>query len=100
MGCTIENHTVTHPDMSGMSAEQIREEVRGCTEQIIRITVIAFAQRYERTPPYSAVHIFNLMSKGIKSSLSHRMGRLVLYLYYFRLQREDVLIHIGKIVII
>ena len=38
MGCTIENHTVTHPDMSGMSAEQIREEVRGCTEQIIRIT--------------------------------------------------------------
>ena len=38
MGCTIENHTVTHPDMSGMSAEEIREEVRGCTEAIIRIT--------------------------------------------------------------
>ena len=38
MGCTIENHTVTHRPMNEMSTEEIREEIRGCTEKIVEIT--------------------------------------------------------------
>ena len=38
MGCTIENHTVTHRPMNEMSPEEIREEIRGCTEKIVEIT--------------------------------------------------------------
>ena len=38
MGCTIENHTVTHREMNNMAPEEIREEIRGCTEKIVEIT--------------------------------------------------------------
>ena len=38
MGCDIENHTLTHPFMDKMSAEEIRAEVDACTEKIVEIT--------------------------------------------------------------
>jgi len=38
MGCDIENHSRTHTAMDRMTAEQIREEVRYCTEKIVEIT--------------------------------------------------------------
>lgn len=38
MGCTIENHTVTHREMNTMSPEEIQEEINGCTEKIVEIT--------------------------------------------------------------
>ena len=38
MGCTIENHSRTHGFMNQMTVEQIREEVRYCTEKIVEIT--------------------------------------------------------------
>ncbi len=52
MGCTIENHTVTHRDMSAMSPEEIRKEIRGCTEKIVEIT--GEEPRFFR-PPYIAL---------------------------------------------
>ena len=38
MGCDIENHSVTHSFMDEMSPEQIREEVKTCSEKISAIT--------------------------------------------------------------
>ena len=38
MGCDIENHSVTHSFMDEMSPEQIREEVKTCSEKITEIT--------------------------------------------------------------
>ena len=38
MGCDIENHSVTHSFMDEMSLEQIREEVKTCSEKITVIT--------------------------------------------------------------
>ena len=38
MGCDIENHSVTHSFMDEMSPEQIREEVKTCSEKITSIT--------------------------------------------------------------
>ena len=38
MGCDIENHSVTHSFMDEMSPEQIREEVKTCSEKITAIT--------------------------------------------------------------
>ena len=38
LGCDIENHTVTHRDMTKLSVEEIREEVRVCSEKIAAIT--------------------------------------------------------------
>ena len=38
MGCDIENHSVTHPAMDQLSAEEIRNEVETCTEKIMEIT--------------------------------------------------------------
>ena len=38
MGCDLENHSRTHGHMSGMTAEQIREEIRFCTERIEELT--------------------------------------------------------------
>ena len=38
MGCDIENHSVTHGFMNQMSVEQIREEVKTCSEKISEIT--------------------------------------------------------------
>ena len=52
MGCDIENHSRTHGFMNQMSAEQIREEVRYCTEKIIEIT--GKAPKFFR-PPYIAM---------------------------------------------
>ena len=52
MGCDIENHSVTHGFMNQMSAEQIRDEVRTCTEKIVEIT--GEAPKFFR-PPFIAV---------------------------------------------
>lgn len=49
MGCTIENHSVTHRPMNAMSPNEIRQEIRGCTEKILEI--IGEAPRFFR-PPY------------------------------------------------
>ena len=38
MGCDIENHSLTHGFMDKMSPEQIREEVKVCTDRIVAIT--------------------------------------------------------------
>ena len=38
MGCDIENHSVTHGFMDEMTPEQIREEVKTCSEKITEIT--------------------------------------------------------------
>ena len=38
MGCEIENHSVTHGFMDKMTVDEIREEVRVCTEKIVEIT--------------------------------------------------------------
>ncbi len=52
MGCSIENHTVTHREMAEMPPEEIREEIDGCTEKIIEIT--GEAPRFFR-PPFISV---------------------------------------------
>jgi len=49
LGCDIENHSRTHGHMSGMTADQIREEVRFCTKQIVELT--GEAPKFFR-PPY------------------------------------------------
>ena len=38
MGCDIENHSVTHSFMDELTPEQIREEVKTCSEKITEIT--------------------------------------------------------------
>ncbi len=38
MGCDIENHTWSHPDMTKLSREEIIEEYDKCDEAIIKIT--------------------------------------------------------------
>ena len=38
MGCDIENHTWTHPDMTKLTREQMIEEYDKCDEAIIKIT--------------------------------------------------------------
>ena len=53
MGCDIENHSRTHGFMNRMTAEQIREEVRYCTNKIIEIT--GEAPKFFR-PPYIAMN--------------------------------------------
>ena len=53
MGCDIENHSCTHGFMDKMTPEQIREEVRLCTEKIIDIT--GKAPSFFR-PPFIAVN--------------------------------------------
>ena len=37
-GCDIENHSLTHGFMDKMTAEEIRAEVKACTNQIVAIT--------------------------------------------------------------
>ena len=51
-GCDIENHSHTHSQMNRMTAEEIRGEVRACTEKIVEIT--GEAPRFFR-PPFIAV---------------------------------------------
>ena len=53
MGCTIENHSVTHREMDKLSPEEIREEIRVCTEKIVEIT--GEEPKFFR-PPYIAVN--------------------------------------------
>ena len=53
MGCDIENHSRTHGFMNQMTPEQIREEVRYCTEKIVEIT--GREPTFFR-PPYIAVN--------------------------------------------
>ena len=38
MGCDIENHSRTHSHMSRMEAEEIRQEIRFCSEKIRELT--------------------------------------------------------------
>lgn len=38
MGCSIENHTKTHPFMTEQSVEEIREEIEYTTNKIVEIT--------------------------------------------------------------
>ena len=52
MGCDIENHSRTHGFMNQMTPEQIREEVRYCTEKIVEIT--GEEPKFFR-PPYIAL---------------------------------------------
>ncbi len=49
MGCEIENHSVRHDPMGGMTPEEIRREIDGCTERIVEIT--GEKPRFFR-PPY------------------------------------------------
>lgn len=48
MGCEIENHSVTHRQMGGMTPDEICREIDGCTEQIMAIT--GRAPRFFRPP--------------------------------------------------
>ena len=52
MGCDIENHSLTHGFMNRMTPEQIRSEVKACTDQITEIT--GEAPKFFR-PPFIAV---------------------------------------------
>lgn len=52
MGCSIENHSVTHREMADMPPDEIREEIRVCTEKIIEIT--GEVPRFFR-PPFISV---------------------------------------------
>ena len=60
MGCEINNHTVTHRAMDQLTPEEIRREVRECSERIVEITGIP--PRFFR-PPYIAVNdaLFDLV---------------------------------------
>ena len=49
MGCEIENHSVTHSYMSGMTPKEIRREIDGCSEKVAEIT--GQKPRFFR-PPY------------------------------------------------
>ena len=48
MGCEIENHSLTHGHMDTMTEEEIRSEVKACTEMITEIT--GEAPKYFRPP--------------------------------------------------
>ena len=48
MGCSIENHSVTHREMNNMPPEEIREEIRVCSEKIVEITGVE--PRFFRPP--------------------------------------------------
>ncbi len=52
MGCEIENHSLTHGFMDQMTPEEIRHEVKACTDRIIEIT--GEPPKFFR-PPYIAV---------------------------------------------
>ena len=48
MGCDIENHSLTHGHMDTMTVEEIRSEVKACTDRITEIT--GEAPRFFRPP--------------------------------------------------
>lgn len=53
MGCTIENHTFTHPDMTKLTDEQMITEVKKTTDAIVN--VIGEAPKFFR-PPFILVN--------------------------------------------
>ena len=53
MGCDIENHSLTHGFMDKMAPEEIRAEVKACTDRIVAIT--GEAPKFFR-PPFIAVN--------------------------------------------
>lgn len=53
MGCDIENHSWTHPDMTKLTREEILDEYNKCDEAIIKIT--GKKPEFFR-PPYIAVN--------------------------------------------
>ena len=52
MGCEINNHSVTHQHMDTFTMEEIRREIRECSEKIVEIT--GEAPHFFR-PPYISV---------------------------------------------
>ncbi len=52
LGCDIENHSITHRPMAEMPAEEIKEEIRVCSEKIAAIT--GESPRFFR-PPFISV---------------------------------------------
>ena len=52
MGCEIENHSLTHGHMDTMTEEEIRSEVKACTEMITELT--GEAPKFFR-PPFIAL---------------------------------------------
>lgn len=52
LGCDIENHSITHRPMADMPAEEIKEEIRVCSEKIAAIT--GESPRFFR-PPFISV---------------------------------------------
>jgi peptidoglycan/xylan/chitin deacetylase (PgdA/CDA1 family) len=52
LGCDIENHSITHRPMADMPAEEVREEIRVCSEKIAAVT--GKSPRFFR-PPFISV---------------------------------------------
>ncbi|MBP5519776.1 MAG: polysaccharide deacetylase family protein [Treponema sp.] len=62
LGCDIENHSWTHPDMTKLSREQIIEEYQKCDQAIMNIT----GKKPELfRPPY--IYVNDLMHEVIKT---------------------------------
>ena len=53
MGCDIENHSLTHGFMNQMTVEEVRAEVKACTDKIVEIT--GEEPKFFR-PPFIAVN--------------------------------------------
>jgi len=62
MGCDIENHSWTHPDMAKLTREEILDEYNKCDEAIIKIT--GKKPEFFR-PPY--ISVSNLMHEVIET---------------------------------
>ena len=71
MGCEINNHSITHRNMKDMTAEEIKQEIDGCTEKIIGIT--GKAPRFFR-PPYIGVSqtLYDTVDLTLISGTGHR----------------------------
>ena len=52
LGCDIENHSITHRPMADMPVEEVREEIRVCSEKIAAVT--GKSPRFFR-PPFISV---------------------------------------------
>ena len=52
LGCDIENHSITHRPMADMPAEEVREEIRVCSEKIAAVT--GESPRFFR-PPFISI---------------------------------------------
>ena len=69
MGCDIENHSWTHPNMTDLTERQIREEYEKCDQAIIEIT--GKKPEFFR-PPYIAVN--DLMHQVIPTPFIQGFG--------------------------